>query len=139
MHCFGVGLMLRAMLVGISTVIAAAIGVVTAIVTTHPSTGLWVSLGALVIVGAVLQAAFTYAEHRQNRRVEASGAASVAIGGSARGEIRTRVHDSPLPGAVPAENDGVIAAGPGAVSIGGDAEGPVSTELSGDKAKRHGV
>jgi hypothetical protein len=66
--------MWRAVAAGISVVVAAASGVVTALVTTHPSRGLWVALGIAVIVGAVLQAAVTYGERQRRRRVDASGA-----------------------------------------------------------------
>jgi hypothetical protein len=66
--------MWRAVAVGVSVVVAAASGVMTAVVTTHPSRGLWVALAVVVIVGAVLQAAVTYGEGRKPRKVEASGA-----------------------------------------------------------------
>ena len=130
--------MWRAAAAGITVIMAAASGVVTALVTTHPSRGLWVALGVVVILGAVLQAAVTYGEHRQPRRVDASGAGAVAVGRSARGEIRTRVHGSRGPGAVPDEHDGVAASGPGAVGIGEDAAGPVSTEVTdAERAKQN--
>lgn len=108
---------------------ATASGVVTALVTTHSSRGLWVALGVLVIVGAALQAAATYGERRKLGRVRASGAGAVAIGGSAR-EIRTRAHGSFVSPARPDDQDGVTASGPGAVGIGGDATGPVSTDVT---------
>ena len=58
--------MWRAVAAGVSVVVAAVSGVVTAIATTHPSRGLWVALGVLVILGALLQAAITYGEHRKS-------------------------------------------------------------------------
>lgn len=112
---------------------AAATGVVTALVTAHPSRGLWVALGVVVIVGAVLQAAVTYSEHKRPRRVEASGAGAAAVGGSAQQEIRTRVHGKRTSRAVPDGRDGVIASGPGSVGVGGDAAGRISTEVTGDE------
>lgn len=121
--------MLRAVAAGISVIVATASGVVTALVTTHSSRGLWVALGVLVVVGAALQAAATYGERRQPGRVQASGAGAVAIGGSAR-PIRTRVHGSFASPAKPDDQDGVTASGPGAVGIGGDAAGPVSTDVT---------
>ena len=76
--------------------------------------------------------AVTYGEREKSRRVEASGAGAVAVGGSAREEIRTRVHGTVSP-AEPDKRDGVTASGPGAVGIGGDAAGPISTDVTGDE------
>jgi hypothetical protein len=121
----------------LSVVLAAACGVVTALVTAHPSSGLWVGLGVVVVAGAVSQAAVTLGERRERGRVEASGAGSVAVGGSARGPITTRVRGGRVPPAVPGNQDGVIASGPGAVGIGGDA-GPVSTDVTGDPGQPGG-
>jgi hypothetical protein len=125
--------MWRAVAAGISVILATASGVVTALVTTHSSRGLWVALGVLVIVGAALQAAASYGGRRRPGRVNASGVGAVAIGGSAR-EIRTRVHGSHVPPAAPDDQDGVTASGPGAVGIGGDAAGPVSTDVTDPRA-----
>lgn len=127
--------MWRAVAAGISVIVATASGVVTALVTTHPSRGLWVALAVVVIVGAVLQTAITYGDRRKAGRVDASGAGAVAVGGSA-GEIRTRArwsHGSP---AVPDDQNGVIASGPGAVGIGGDAKGPISTDVTGGEVRQ---
>jgi hypothetical protein len=129
--------MWRAIAAGVSVVVAAASGVVTLLVTAHPSLGLWVALGVVVIVGAVLQAAVTYGERQRSHRVDASGAGAVAIGGSARGRIRTQVHGSGVPTPVSNKRDGIVAAGPGAVSVGGDAAAPVSTEVTADEGKYH--
>jgi hypothetical protein len=63
--------------------------------------------------------------------VEASGAGAVAVGGSARGAVRTRVRGRQAPPAERGERDGVVASGPGSVSVGGDA-GPVSTDVAAD-------
>jgi hypothetical protein len=113
---------------GISVILAVVSGVVTALVTAYSSLGLWVALGALVLVGGGLQAAVTASDRRSTRRVLASGAGAVAIRGSA-GEVRTRVQWRDESGAV-TDGDGVIATGPGAVSIGGDSAGPVSTDVT---------
>jgi hypothetical protein len=119
---------LRAAAAGVSFVLAAVCGVVTALVTAHSSPGLWAALGVLVIVGAVLQVAVTVNERHAGGRVTASGAGSVAVGGSA-GAITTRVTGSQKPGVVSGE-EGVTATGPGAVGVGGDVTGPVSTEVT---------
>jgi hypothetical protein len=128
--------MWRAAAAGITVIVAAVIGVVTALVTTHPSRGLWVALGVVVVLGAVLQGVVTYGERRRQPHVDASGAGAVAIGGSAREAIQTHVQESHVPAAASDEHDGVIASGPGAVGVGGDAEGPVSTNVTIDEVKQ---
>jgi hypothetical protein len=130
--------MWRAVAAGASVIVAAVSGVVTALVTAHPSLGLWVALGIGVIVGAILQAAVSYYSDRgKAQRVDASGAGAVAVGGSAR-KIRTRVQGSRAPAAAPGERDGVTASGPGAVGIGGDAAGPISTDVTGGELEQRG-
>jgi hypothetical protein len=120
---------LRALAAGVSFVLAAAVGVVTALVTAHSSPGLWAALGVIVCVGGALQGAVTVNERRAAGRVSASGAGAVAVGGSAA-EIRTRVEGSHGSAATPG-GDGVTASGPGAVGVGGDVTGSVSTEVTG--------
>ena len=127
--------MWRAGAAGVSVVVAAVSGVVTALVTAHPSRGLWVALGVVVVVGALLQAAVTYGDHRRSQRVSASGAGAVAVGGSAR-NIHTGVHDDHAAVARPDKGDGVTASGPGSVSVGGDVTDQVSTEVTGGKADK---
>jgi len=119
---------LRAAVAAVSFVLAAASGVVTALVTAHSSRGLWAALGVLVVVGAVLQAAVTMNERRTPGRVTASGAGSVGVGGSAS-TITTRVTGTHEPTGAPGEN-GVTASGTGAVGVGGDVTGPVSTQVT---------
>ena len=121
--------MWRAVAAGVSFFAAAASGVITALVTAHSSWGLWVALGVLVVVGAIAQAAVIAGERRSARRISASGAGAVAVGGSA-GEIRTRVRGEVAATGAPG-GEGVAASGPGAVGVGGDAAGPVSTDVSG--------
>ncbi len=121
--------MWRAVAGGVSVVVAAASGVVTAVVTAHSSAGLWVALGVLAVVGAVLQAAVIGRERLPGRRVVASGAGAVAVGGSA-GEIRTRVRGKAASSGRSAGEQDVAAPGVGAVGVGGDATGPVSTNVS---------
>ena len=128
-------MVLRAAAAGVSFVLAAACGVVTALVTAHSSRGLWVALGVLVIVGAALQVAVTMNGQRAPGRVTASGPGSVAVGGSA-GKISTRVTGVRRPAVTPG-GDGVTASGPGAVGVGGDVTGPVSTEVT--KAEGQGL
>lgn len=122
----------RAVAAGMSVVVAGIGGVVTALVTTHPSTGLWVALSVLLLVGGVLQVVVASGERRSARTVTAPGPGAVAVGKSA-GEIRTRVHGVLGPAAQP-DGDGVIAAGPGSVAVGDDAAGPITTDITGTGA-----
>ena len=108
--------------------LAAASGVVTALVTAHSSRGLWAALGVLVIVGAVLQAAVTISDRQARAPVAAAGPGAVAIGGSA-GQISTHVRGVSGQEVTPG-TDGVTAFGPGAIGVGGDAAGPVSADVS---------
>lgn len=119
--------MWRAIAAAVSFVVAAAVGVVTALVTAHGSAGLWSALGVLVVVGAVLQAVMIGRE-RASGRVAAFGAGAVAVGGSAA-EIRTRVRGHAGSPGQAGEQD-VAAAGAGAVAVGGEAAGPISTDVS---------
>jgi len=121
--------MWRAVAAGVSVLVAGASGVVTALVTAHPSTGLWVALGVVLGVGGVLQVVVVATDRRPSRAVTASGAGAVAVGGSAE-RIRTRVRGDLNSAGAPGGN-GVAAAGPGSVAVGGDAVGPVSTEVAG--------
>ena len=124
-------LMWRTFAGGVSVVVAGASGVVTALVTAHASWGLWTALGALVIVGAVLQMLAIGGERRGRRHVAASGIGAVAVGGSA-GEIRTHIEESHGHIDSPTHSRSEVeAAGPGAVAVGGDAAGPISTEVIG--------
>lgn len=132
----GGGVVRRALLAGLSVILASVCGVVTALVTAHPSRGLWVALAVVVVAAATSQVVMTYGERRDRGRVEASGAGAVAVGGTSRGEIRTRAYGGPQTPALPARQDGVSATGLGAVSIGGDTDGPVSTDANGDQAGR---
>lgn len=113
--------MWRAVLAGVSVALATVCGVVTALVTAHPSRGLWVGLGVLIVAGAVSQAAVTYEEKRGRARVEASGDASVAVGGSASGTITTRVYGGQVQPTSPGRQEGTLARGAGAASVRGDA------------------
>jgi hypothetical protein len=139
----GVARVWRAVAAGVSVILGAVSGVVTALVTTHPSRGLWTALGVAVVVGAALQVAVTYRENSttrsdsadaadKRRHVEASGAGAVAIGGAAKEAIQTHVHgihDAPTASGA---HDGVAASGAGAVGIGSDAAGTVSTDVTGE-------
>jgi hypothetical protein len=91
----------------VAVVAAVVSGVVTALVTAHSVWGLWVALGVLVVVGAVLQVAVVAWRRRSERRapsmsqVTATGPGSIASGGSIKGTISTRPpidkSDSPRP------------------------------------------
>jgi hypothetical protein len=122
--------MWRAIAAGVSVIAAAASGLITSLVTAHPSWGLWVALGVVVVVGAVSQAAVTLRERRSVPRVSASGPGSVGVGGSARNEIRVKVRGKAAPMKGPDTGDGVVASGQGAVGVGGDAEGRISTDVT---------
>jgi hypothetical protein len=84
--------MWRAVAAGTAVVVAAASGIITALVTGHPNWGLWVALGVLVVVGAALQVAVTAWKRLSASRneVTASGLGSVAIGGDITGRVHTR-------------------------------------------------
>lgn len=120
--------MWRAIAVGISIVVAGVSGVVTGLVTAHPSRGLWVALGVLLVIGGVLQAAITVVPHRSSAAARGPGA--VAVGGDAKAEIRTRVHGMTASFQDRPGGDGVVASGPGAVSVGGDVSSPISTDVT---------
>jgi hypothetical protein len=121
--------MWRAIAAGISVVVAGASGVVTGLVTAHPSRGLWVALGVLVVVGGVIQAVITVAPRRSPAAALGSGA--VAVGGDVKAEIRTRVQGMTGSFQDVPDKGGVVASGPGAVGVGGDVSSPVSTDVTG--------
>jgi hypothetical protein len=87
---WGVGRLWRAVMAGVSVVVAAVTGVVTALATAHPSRGLWAALGAAVVVGALLQVAVTYGEHRKpNHDADSPSADAVTSqGGKYRVDLR---------------------------------------------------
>lgn len=120
--------MWRAVAAGVSVVVAGASGVVTGLVTAHPSAGLWVALSVLLVVGGVLQVVVSRGDRDSSRAVMASGSGAVAVRGSA-GKIRTNVRGR-LSAAPQPDGDGVAATGPGSVAVGGDATGPVSTDIT---------
>jgi hypothetical protein len=120
--------MWRAVAAGVSVAAGAGSGVVASLVTAHPAWGLWTAVVVLVAIGGALQAVVTFSERKSRSGVTASGAGSVAVGGSAS-EIRTRVQGSYQPVAGTSA-DGVVASGAGAVGVGGDMSGPVSTDVA---------
>jgi hypothetical protein len=125
--------MVRAIAAGAAFVAAAVIGVITVLVAARPSLGLWVALGAVVVVGGVLQGAVSAADRRSGRRVRASGDGAVAIGGNA-GEVRTKVRGpgraTPPSAKMAGDEEDVAAPGRGAVGIGGNADGLIATDVS---------
>src|SRR5690348_8265305 len=83
----------QAVAAGFSVIVASAIGVITALVTARPSSGLWAALAVLVLIGVVLQIIVSREEPSREepiKRVEARGPAAIAIGGSTRGSVRSR-------------------------------------------------
>jgi hypothetical protein len=127
-----VGYVLRAVMAGISVIVASVTGVVTALVTAHPSRGLWVALGVVVAVGGLLQVVVSYRDNGRTGQAQASGPGAVAIGGSA-GKIMTHVSGTYAPPSAAERSYGVLASGPGSVSVGGDATGAISTEFTSDE------
>lgn len=139
----------RALAAGASVVLAAIIGVITALVTTHSSRGLWVGLGVLIVAGAALQVGITLTERRPSKDPQltgqahkqtaaaAHGAGSVAVGGSTHSSIQTRVQGSAASTAPTDKHDGVVASGDGSVAVGGDASGLISTEVTDSPKKRY--
>jgi hypothetical protein len=87
-----------------------------------------VGLIVLMLMGAVLQLYLTMlpsGDHQQPT-VLAAGSGSVAIGGSAQGQIKTHSTGGGAPAEAP--NQGVTAGGPGAVAIGGDSDCSIETD-----------
>lgn len=115
--------MSRAIAAGVSFVLAALSGVIAAVVAVNDTLGLWLALGVVVVVGAVLQGIVTIAEPRP--KVVASGAGSVAVGGTAR-QVSTHVRGTV--GTARQTPGKVTASGPGAVSIGGNATDQIETD-----------
>jgi hypothetical protein len=64
--------------------------------------------------------------------VEASGAGAVAVGGSAKQGIQTRVKQGQAAATPPraGKQSTVAASGSGSVVVGGDAEGPIATDVT---------
>jgi hypothetical protein len=124
-------LMLRAGGSGVSVVVAAVTAVVTSLVTARVTVMLVAGFVVLVFLGAGLQVWLTVVD-RGASQVRAAGAGSVAVGGSNRQLITTRVSGVWVGGQQPvlADDEGVSASGVGAVAVGGDSQGPISTEVS---------
>lgn len=122
--------MWRAAAAGVAFVLAAASGLVTALVTQHSSRGWWVALAVLVLVGGVLQAVASFVPRRSSAAA-ATGAGAVAVAGDVKAEIRTRVRGAVGSSQDIPSSDGVTATGPGAVSVGGEVSSPISTDVTG--------
>lgn len=116
--------MWRAFAAAVAFAAAALSGVLAAVVANDKSLGLWIAVGVLIIIGALSQGIVTAFEPR--RRIVASGAGAVAIGGSSSATVQTRSRGD-AGGRTKAEGD-IAASAPGAVSIAGDSSGPVSTD-----------
>lgn len=122
--------MKRGLVAGASVIVATAIGVITNIATNQDGLAWWVSLGALLIIGAGAQVWLTSTD-RKSDSITAAGAGSVAVGGSTHGTIRTRTNISSQQSSSPVSSDGLLASGPGSIAIGGEAKGDLSTEVEG--------
>lgn len=111
----------------LSVVVAAASGVATNAATSKPTWGWCIALVVLVVVGAGLQIYLTLRPNQDGPApVAAQGPASVAIGGSSRGKIKTQSSGTASPSSTP--SNGIIAQGPGSVAIGGDNESSIETD-----------
>jgi len=122
----------RGLVAGASVVIAAAIGVVTNIATDRPGLAWWVSLGALLVIGVGAQVWLTSSEGRQGN-VTASGAGSVAVGGTTYEAVRTHTRGSTQSGSPISTRDAITATGIGSIAIGGDARGELTTDTEGEE------
>lgn len=104
-------MILRAVLAGTSVVVAAVAGVVTNVYTTGWGWPWAVALATLVVLGAGLQVAASLLPG--GRVVRATGAGAVAVGGTVRGPVRTRVSGptlTPVPDATPTPGSGAAPA-----------------------------
>jgi hypothetical protein len=121
---------------GMSTVVAAGVGVLTNLVTDRWQPSLLLAMLALVATGAGLEAWLT-ATTRYETKSTAAGAGAVAVGGSNKGAITTRVRVVPQSSPRSAKGPGrASASGPGAVAIGDDNSSRISTDISpGDPPK----
>ncbi|MGW9024714.1 hypothetical protein ACWGQ5_10845 [Streptomyces sp. NPDC055722] len=120
----------RAVAAGLSVVVAAASGLVTNVVTERRGIAWWVGLVVLVVVGALLQGWLSLKE-RAEPSVSASGPGAVAVGGTSRGPVETRVSGVSAGQPRTAGDTGVSASGPGAVAVGRDVEDAVRTDVQG--------
>jgi len=124
---------LRGALAAASLLVSVAAGLVTNVYTDGWRLPWGVALVMLVVVGAGLQVAVIAVEGRGRQAVRAAGAGSVAVGGSVRGPVTTRVRG--VDGAAGdvggggAAGDGVFASGSGGVAAGGDVHGRVETSV----------
>jgi hypothetical protein len=125
----------RGVAAGIAFILAAGSGVVAAFIAAQPSWGLWVALAVLVILGGIMQGIASLSERHSRSRVLASGAAAVAVGGSAR-SVRTRASGTHVPPESTTENAEITASGPGSVSVGDNAEFIVTQQSDNDGGAR---
>lgn len=120
----------RSVAIVAAVIVAAVTGVVTNIATESSSWGWWTALVTLVVLSAGLQIYLGRQPSSAGHTAVANGPGAVAIGGSSRGAIHTRVTGgiSSIPN--PQSAGGVRATGPGSVAVGNDADGPINTDVS---------
>lgn len=118
----------RASLAAVSVVVATAAGIVTNIATDEPNIAWWVTLGCLLLLGALTQVGLTLFEGRSSD-VTAAGVGSVAVGGTTRGSVTTHVQATGQQSSTSMVG-GINAQGPGSIAIGGEALGDVSTDVT---------
>lgn len=120
----------RSIAAATTVVIAALTGLATNLATDSAGWGWWTGLAVLVLLGAGLQVYLTWSSPDSNSlAVTAAGPGSIAVGGSARRRLHTRVTPGTMPTAHTLPHSGITAAGPGAVAVGHDADGPIDTEI----------
>jgi hypothetical protein len=116
----------RVVVPSVSVLVATGSAIVVNVLTTNWAWVWWPVLGVLVVLNVLLLVRFAPAANPGD--VTASGAGSVAAGGSIHGNVKTTVHGSA--GAAPAPGPGgVTASGPGAVAAGQDIVGDTTTDV----------
>ncbi len=116
----------RAIVAGFSAVVATASGVVTNVVSDHPTASWWVALGVLATVGVISQGVLTVAEGKR-REGTVGAAGSVHVRGNSGAPITTRVRGF----AAESSTVGGASLGLGAVYVDGDTHGYISTNVTG--------
>jgi hypothetical protein len=115
---------------GASVVIAAAVGVLTNLVTDRWQPALVLALLALVLAVAALEIWLAMSAARSHGDVAAIGTGSVAVGRNNEADISTKVRLSADPkSSTPVKPEQVSSPGPGAVAIGGDNSSHISTDI----------
>lgn len=121
----------RALAAVAASLLAAAGGVVTNVVTDSPSWAWGITLAVLVLAGTATQVCLSSGPSAQVPSVRAQGPGSIAIGGSAHGPVSARGSGSAADGTPSPPGQGITASGPGSVAIGGNALSSVRSTSGG--------